>query len=553
MDHSQHKPSHRDSDQRSADSAAFGALALRYLDGELSPSERVELQQQLANDAAAREQFVQLCVDVAQFAEIFAADQLTQGEPDDGPLVKPQIAPAAGARPAWQWFARPVSISLLIAAVAIGTLLGLLAWNNAPVFPPSNQRLGWAQGESQFVARLARTSQVRWAEGESEFAAGTLLRAGEQLALASGTADIVFNQGAQVTLEGPARFYVVAPDVGQLESGRLASYVPPAAIGFAIQTEQVEVVDLGTQFGIIASGRGETEVHVFQGAVRVEAYNAETRRELLAGQALKVRSSGRMVALASQPGKFAHRPQGDADAVAAETAATIVDDFDSSHGQLAGWASSWTLHGSGRVHRDTEDAFATNSGAYLRVEATNAEVRSLRREYQKFGNVDPAQPHIIRWKWRFEGDPQALTTFHDRIHFFADAQPYAGTTFSNAWLIAIAFGVENEAQPPVGKWVFFDSRKSGKHSDAFVERNMANTGMSLRPGVVYSFEVRVDPQTGTYGATIDDGREKFSAEGLHFRSGKPGVNPVLHFGGCASKAGENQAFSLDSIEILPQP
>jgi hypothetical protein len=73
--------------------------------------------------------------------------------------------------------------------------------------------------------------------------------------------------------------------------------------------------------------------------------------------------------------------------------------------------------------------------------------------------------------------------------------------------------------------------------------------MTLRPGVVYEFEVVVYPQQGVYSATISDGRQKFTADDLHFRNGTRGAHPVLHFGGSASDTGEDHGFSLDSIEI----
>jgi hypothetical protein len=343
---------------------------------------------------------------------------------------------------------------------------------------------------------------------------------------------------------------VSASDRGQLEIGKLTGQCPPSAVGFAIRTPQVQVTDLGTEFGVVASDRGDTEVHVFQGVVRVEANDSELRRTLRTGQAMRILNSGQMIAQTSRPAEFVRRPLSSSPTAPGD-AASIRDDFDASTPQLNGWASAWELSGTGRVYRDDENPLGPEGKAYLRVDAKNPEVRTLSRAFARFGDVDPSKPHIVRWRWRFDGNPAQLTNFHDRIHFFAHHESLAGTALDNAWLIAIAYGTEGEAKPPVGKWVFFHSRKSGDHSSAFVERNMINTGMSLRPGAVYQFEVRVNPAAGTYSATIDDGEERFSADDMHYRSGKPGTNAVLHFGGCASAANEDQAFALDSIEILP--
>ncbi|MCB1090325.1 MAG: FecR domain-containing protein, partial [Verrucomicrobiae bacterium] len=53
------------------------------------------------------------------------------------------------------------------------------------------------------------------------------------------------------------------------EQGKLTADVPKAATGFVINTPRVNVVDIGTRFGVSVEENGDSEVHVMQGVVEV--------------------------------------------------------------------------------------------------------------------------------------------------------------------------------------------------------------------------------------------------------------------------------------------
>jgi hypothetical protein len=88
------------------------------------------------------------------------------------------------------------------------------------------------------------------------------------LRLESGLAQVVFYSGARVVLEGPAEVRLVSPHEAICPVGRLLAEVPEPARGFRLRTDHLNVVDLGTSFGIDAS-HGRTEVHVFRGKVEL--------------------------------------------------------------------------------------------------------------------------------------------------------------------------------------------------------------------------------------------------------------------------------------------
>jgi hypothetical protein len=81
---------------------------------------------------------------------------------------------------------------------------------------------------------------------------------------------VVFYSGARVVIEGPADLRLVSAHEAACPSGRLLAEVPEPARGFRLSTAQLDLVDLGTSFGIDATPR-QTEVHVFKGEVELRA------------------------------------------------------------------------------------------------------------------------------------------------------------------------------------------------------------------------------------------------------------------------------------------
>jgi hypothetical protein len=116
-----------------------------------------------------------------------------------------------------------------------------------------------------FVARLSGAKGTSWTG--AALAPGALLRKGQRLDLAAGYAEITFDCGARVVLEGPASLVVNSAWDSTLRHGAMKASVPPQAIGFRVANHSVEVTDLGTEFTMIADASGTTEVLVLKGEV----------------------------------------------------------------------------------------------------------------------------------------------------------------------------------------------------------------------------------------------------------------------------------------------
>jgi hypothetical protein len=92
-----------------------------------------------------------------------------------------------------------------------------------------------------------------------------------------------------VVMEGPAELRLLSPNEAACPTGRLLAEVPQPARGFHLKTDQLNVVDFGTAFGIDAT-HSRTEVHVFKGKVEFSAATA-AKQPLGEGRAVVVQGS----------------------------------------------------------------------------------------------------------------------------------------------------------------------------------------------------------------------------------------------------------------------
>jgi ferric-dicitrate binding protein FerR (iron transport regulator) len=220
-------------------------LCNALVDETLTESQRSRLGEWLARSEDARQFYVRamaLSAGLCQYASEMHAD---------GPDVAPQ--PRARER-AWLWWTAP------LAAAACFAVALLLLNHQRPSVPVAETRMEDA------VARLTGARECRWANG-IVLSPGDTLRRGQRLELERGLAEITFDSGAQVVLEGPAALELASAWDTTLRHGALKASVPQEAIGFSIGNEAVEVVDLGTEFTMIAYKGGAADVLVLKGEV----------------------------------------------------------------------------------------------------------------------------------------------------------------------------------------------------------------------------------------------------------------------------------------------
>ena len=149
------------------------------------------------------------------------------------------------------------------ASLAAVALFAVTQWS---LFDRETPAPGTSVASGNPPARVVASVDADWQDVEPM--SGELLGVGSYR-LDAGTVELEFNRGARVTLQGPSSFELKSTDLLHVSSGNLVARIPEEAIGFAITTDEAEVVDLGTEFGLRVGDGGQTEVHVFEGLVEV--------------------------------------------------------------------------------------------------------------------------------------------------------------------------------------------------------------------------------------------------------------------------------------------
>ena len=156
------------------------------------------------------------------------------------------------------------------------------------------------------VAVLARTVGCVFPTGTPPLQAGAEL-VPSKLQLEAGLVQLDFFSGARVVLEGPAELELLAPDHARLSYGKATCEVAVPGRGFRLSAPGMNVLDLGTAFGLLAPRNGPPEVHVLDGKVAVsqdrQGVAANAASEVLASAAVRLTSSG-FTATSFNPAEF---------------------------------------------------------------------------------------------------------------------------------------------------------------------------------------------------------------------------------------------------------
>lgn len=276
----------------------------RYIDARLTPAEKSELEALLLASAEAREAFWTRLNFEGLIEEAVETQRIAQWMTEAGHSTRRTTAsqaPAQRTTGLWGRWTRLMSNHPILTAfgAAAVLLLALLPFRPAPIVEVR-------EPTSNGVAVLVSTWNARWDESQPSLTGGAVLPPG-RLRLASGVVGIEFYNGARMTLEGPADIELVRVDEVICHAGKLRMHVPHVARNFRVLTAQLDVLDLGTEFGLDATPGTDTEVHVFDGKVawaeRGRPTAALPTEELLAGQAIRMQPGG-AARIVARPDEF---------------------------------------------------------------------------------------------------------------------------------------------------------------------------------------------------------------------------------------------------------
>ncbi len=266
-----------------------------YLNGQLDEARMGELEEHLRADADARRYFVRyarLHTDLhleqrARRASARALDRINQ--------LTETPAPAPGATTTRNVFLRGRWLRRYWFVPAACLLLAVAGWwlVNGRLHPEGEPPIAW----------LVNAQNCQWSREEPT---GDM-QAGKVLELERGLAEIRFQCGARVVLEGPASLDLLSAKSARLRRGKLTARVPGPATGFTIISPQGKVIDLGTEFGIAVSDTGATKVVVFAGKVEAHAAdNGQPAVSLTQNQAAQI-AAGKVTVQPFGPGGEAER------------------------------------------------------------------------------------------------------------------------------------------------------------------------------------------------------------------------------------------------------
>lgn len=251
------------------------------VDGSLAADEHALLMARLRDDPAARTRYVSYLMLHGMLAWEFApavplpaprpepapapAAQVNPGGPRTASRRRPAVAPhAPHARRRW------AAASSLVAGFAAALMI---SWGLTRLGPPPAP------------ATLGAVDAPVWVGAQP--LPGMRLQPGS-LQLAAGLAQLRFQSGATVLLEGPVEVEIRSGMAMGLRAGRVVARAPLAARGFTIDAAGARITDLGTEFGVSLVPGEPVAVRVFEGVVEATANRDARPVRLPAGQAARV-------------------------------------------------------------------------------------------------------------------------------------------------------------------------------------------------------------------------------------------------------------------------
>ena len=160
---------------------------------------------------------------------------------------------------------------LLVSAACLVLVTGFLTFNLAPPAAPQiSLDTPQSQPKPPSAAAVTQTAAVRFAEGSPFLKVGSPIVNCQEYAISAGQLQLIFTNGAEVILTGPAVFESQGPEHLAVRYGACSVYAPDGAEGFTVETPLSQVVDYGTRFSVNVSEAGNTDVQVIEGETDVQ-------------------------------------------------------------------------------------------------------------------------------------------------------------------------------------------------------------------------------------------------------------------------------------------
>jgi hypothetical protein len=275
-------------------------LVSALCDGDLSETDRDQLDQLLAADPECRRLYLELI-------DLHAALLVRPGRF----LPRPTIPAAPSRRRRLASYAAVAAATLALSLlVQFGLKPGAAPGPGGPEPQPG------PAPAAGYVATLTYATGCDWGPAAGSLPVGTRLAPGEAN-LRRGLARIRFDSGADLLIEGPARFRVDSAGSATVLDGKVVFRADETATPFDLRTPTASLVDFGTEYAVAVEPGGE-EVHVFEGEVRrmPNGDPGAAAEQLKAGEARRYDPAGDGRQTPLDPARFVRRLPDPADPAA---------------------------------------------------------------------------------------------------------------------------------------------------------------------------------------------------------------------------------------------
>lgn len=248
----------------------FGALCNQTITAE----QHQQLEDILSSDADARGKYFNY-LDLHLNLERLHDEQL-----DAEFEFQPHITPARQTQPLPENVWKTSQVLLLMSALICVTVLVSFVALNQPQTASSLIGQTELAVEDAPVAKVTQTAAVRFAEGAPLLKVGSPIQTAQEYAISTGQLQLIFANGAEVILTGPAVFESKDGEHLAVRYGACSVYAPDGAEGFTVETPLSNVVDYGTRFSVNVSEAGNTDVQVIEGETDVRPVKLDPNCDL---------------------------------------------------------------------------------------------------------------------------------------------------------------------------------------------------------------------------------------------------------------------------------
>lgn len=252
-------------------------------DGDLAAEDRARLMEMLRTDKEVRRLYIRH-IELASSLKMLAKSKAEMGE----------LGHYFQDRHAQKRRAVVMSMIYTMAAVFLIGISFLFYKMKLPAGDPNFAVHFQASGEASY-----RVNHVDRGDGNMQ------LKAGDTVSIDRGLLKCDFPNGVEAIVEGPCNFKILTDNSVKMSKGHAWFRVPEAGHGFAVHTDKVKIVDLGTEFGIRFTDEGNMQAHVQRGRVRADLLsNGAELREIVANEAVEFDPAGRFKDVEYSPSLF---------------------------------------------------------------------------------------------------------------------------------------------------------------------------------------------------------------------------------------------------------